>query len=174
MLSIFANKVLENVRRVLTRSEGGIHKRIDENRELLALLQQQAPAVLTRNPSIEGWLRSQDTFLNDLASAVKVDDPMRRAQKDFPRPWPVQSVVANNANQDWIRHAYPLQQITVQLQGTRHSKREDIITQAESVLERLKRGEMQGEHHDDDFGYRFNVEPTSPGPSFFDKPAVST
>lgn len=78
------------------------------------------------------------------------------------------------SNENWIRHAYPLQQITVQLQGTRHSDRKSIIAQLETVLERLKQGDMQGEQHDDDFGYRFNVEPTSPSPSFFEEPAAST
>lgn len=78
------------------------------------------------------------------------------------------------SNENWIRHAYPLQQITVHLQGTRHSDREAIIAQLVTVLERLKRGDMHGEEHDDDFGYRFSVEPTSPGPSFFDEPAAST
>lgn len=52
MLSIFTNKALENVRRILARSEGGIHKRIDESREVPALLQEQAPSVLNRNRCI--------------------------------------------------------------------------------------------------------------------------
>jgi hypothetical protein len=75
------------------------------------------------------------------------------------------------ANENWIKHAYPLQQITVQLQGTRHSDRDAIIGQLEIVLDRLKRGDVKGERHDDDFGYRFVVEPQSDGPSFFDEPA---
>lgn len=75
------------------------------------------------------------------------------------------------ANENWIKHAYPLQKITVHLQGTRHSDREAIIGQLEVVLARLKRGEVEGEVHDDDFGYRFVVEPQSKGPSFFDEPA---
>ena len=76
-------------------------------------------------------------------------------------------------SKEWIAHAYPLQQITVQLQGTRSSAREDIIAQLEEVTARLKNGDMQGTSHDDDFGYRFDVEPTSLGPSFFDEPAAS-
>ncbi len=89
MLSFFKNKTLAKVRRIIARSEGGIHKRIDENRELLELLQRQAPEVIQQNPWIEGWFRSQDNFLNDLASAVKVDDSMFKPQKDFPRSWPL-------------------------------------------------------------------------------------
>lgn len=75
------------------------------------------------------------------------------------------------ANENWMRHAYPLQKITVQLQGTRHSDRNTIIEQLEVVLARLKRGDARGEMHDDDFGYRFVVEAQSNGPSFFDEPA---
>lgn len=174
ILSIFSNKTLEKVRSILGQSEGGIYKRIDENRELVELLQKQAPTLLALNPWIVGWLKSQDTFLNDLASAVNLDDLAFGERSDFPRPWPVKSEMTSATNQDWIQHAYPLQQITVQLQGTRHSKRENIITLTETVLERLKRGEMQGEDHDDDFGYRFNVDPSSLGPSYFNKPAAKS
>lgn len=74
-------------------------------------------------------------------------------------------------NEKWTKHAYPLQQITIKLQGTRHSSRDDVIGQLETVLERLKRGEVNGTSHDDDFGYKFEVQLTSPGPSFFDTPA---
>jgi len=75
------------------------------------------------------------------------------------------------SNENWIKHAYPLQQITIQLQGTRHSNREDVIGQLETVLAKLKKGELEGVLHDDDFGYRFQVQSAVPGPSFFDAPA---
>ncbi|WP_058048818.1 hypothetical protein [Janthinobacterium sp. Ant5-2-1] len=75
------------------------------------------------------------------------------------------------SNENWIKHAYPLQQITIELQGTRHSKREDVIGQLETVLAKLKKGELEGVLHDDDFGYRFQVQPAVPGPSFFDASA---
>ncbi|WP_395009555.1 hypothetical protein [Undibacterium sp.] len=74
-------------------------------------------------------------------------------------------------NKSWVEHAYPLQQITIQLQGTRHSDRNAIIEQLETVLKRLKCGDESGESHDDDFGYRFTVELASKYPSFFDEPA---
>lgn len=71
------------------------------------------------------------------------------------------------ANERWVKHAYPLQQISIQLQGTRHSKVEEVIGQLEVVLERLKKGDRAGTSHDDDFGYRFEVQTESHGPSFF-------
>lgn len=88
MLSFFKNKVLAEVQRIVSTTEGGVHKRIDENRELLELLQSQAPEVLQRNPWIEGWLRSHDNFFNDIAATVTVDDPMFKPRKNFPRSWP--------------------------------------------------------------------------------------
>lgn len=75
------------------------------------------------------------------------------------------------ANESWTKHAYPLQQITIKLQGTRHSTRPDVIDQLETVLARLKSGDVAGTSHDDDFGYVFTVQAASPGPSFFDEPA---
>ena len=74
-------------------------------------------------------------------------------------------------NEHWIQHAYPLQQITIHLQGTRHSDRAAVIDQLETVLARLRRGDLAGADHDDDFGYRFEVVAASDGPSFFDDPA---
>lgn len=70
-------------------------------------------------------------------------------------------------SESWLAHAYPLQQITIKLQGTRHSDREAIVAQLETVLARLKAGESSGKEEDDDFGYIFEYEPASPGPSFF-------
>ncbi|QYF92535.1 hypothetical protein KY495_17555 [Massilia sp. PAMC28688] len=60
-------------------------------------------------------------------------------------------------NESWIKHAYPLQQITIKLQGTRHSSRENVINQLETVLARLKSGDVTGASHDYDFGYQFDV-----------------
>lgn len=73
--------------------------------------------------------------------------------------------------QRWIEHAYPLQQIRIELQGTRHSKRADVINQLEKVLERLRAGELSGLDCDDDFGYRFQVTEAAQE-SFFDEPAA--
>lgn len=74
------------------------------------------------------------------------------------------------SNQEWVDHAYPLQQITIQLQGTRHSDKAAVIEQLESVLARLKAGDITGCVHDDDFGYRFEYQ-AQVGSSIFDEPA---
>ncbi|WP_052504165.1 hypothetical protein [Pseudomonas oryzihabitans] len=69
--------------------------------------------------------------------------------------------------QEWIDHAYPLKQLTIKLQGTRHSDTSDIIKLLESVVAQLKAGETAGSVQDDDFGYAFKFLKESPGPSFF-------
>jgi len=73
--------------------------------------------------------------------------------------------------QVWCEHAYPLQQITIKLQGTRHSDRAEIVGQLDEVVARLKAGDVTGESSDDDFGYLFEVNGTSAGPSVFSEPA---
>lgn len=84
---------LSKVRRTLGFESGGVYKRIDENRELLELLSEQAPGLLTTHPWVVNWLQSHDEFLCQLA----VDVPLEKAlflprhphgAAAFPRPWP--------------------------------------------------------------------------------------
>jgi hypothetical protein len=72
---------------------------------------------------------------------------------------------------DWKAHAYPLQQMTIKLQSTRHTDRESIVRQLETVLLRLRSGDFSGEERDDDFGYAFTYCRAVNGSSFFDEPA---
>lgn len=172
-----SQKIVRKVQWILGRHSGGVFKRIDENRELLELLRIKAPALMTSHSWVEGWLKSQDEFLSELAAQVPLDDmqfaatPAEHPGQKFPRPWPAESV--QSASSSWIDHAYPLQQIVVQLQGTKHSDRAAIIDQLETVLARLRAGNLKGQDHDDDFGYGFAFEIESAGPSFFDAPAGS-
>lgn len=239
-------KKLKAVEDVLTRSHRGIHKRIDENRELLDLLQSRAPEFLEKHFWVEGWLRSQDEFLADLLAALPIANPIPSA--NFPRPWPtgvrapvvaatsdlttpggwglpkdivfrvtrggqvssipctfdqmleylsacgidpcrdeakVAGVIAgipveldgavmqfeqvriNGAKIAWAMNAHPLKQINIQLQGTRHSECEIILQQIQEILGRIKRGDVQGESSDDDFGYKFAVDLQTENPSIF-------
>lgn len=59
--------------------------------------------------------------------------------------------------------APPLEQLTVLLQGTRHSKRDTIVGQLEAVLKILRAGGNSREVHDDDFGYSFTYTSASSG-----------
>jgi hypothetical protein len=87
---MFGNSQKQKMRRVdevLQTSNRGIYKRIDENRELLELLQREAPELLARQPWVEGWLASQDGFLMDLAKAAGYPSK-QEFLRDYPRPWP--------------------------------------------------------------------------------------
>lgn len=183
VLALFRPEAQHGLVMVLEKVGGGVHKRVDENRELVELLRKKAPALLQEFPWAEDWLRSNDevfTALGRLATSLGANNPQFAAGPGFPRSWPESCtssakdsmpIVPATPSQRWIDNAYPLQKVTVHLQGTRHSNREDIISQLEGVLERLRAGDLVGEDHDDDYGYRFTVEPSSAGPSFFDTPA---
>jgi hypothetical protein len=78
---------------LVSRGEGGIYKRIDENRELLELLINKAPQVLVDHPQVKAWLASQDRFLLGLLEAVgEVPDAAYKKRNvghlPFPREWP--------------------------------------------------------------------------------------
>jgi len=76
-----------SITNVLLTSQRSIYKRIDENRELMELLQEKAPDFLKEHFWIEGWLKSQDAFLNDLAPFAPTDNA-RIKEGLYPRPWP--------------------------------------------------------------------------------------
>jgi hypothetical protein len=69
----------------------------------------------------------------------------------------------------WREHAYPLRQLTVRIQGTRHHDNELLATQLATVADRLRAGDIVGHHHDDDCGYAFELAESPEGPSFFDE-----
>ncbi|WP_208607054.1 MULTISPECIES: hypothetical protein [Delftia] len=174
ILTFFRPKAPPALLMVLENIGGGVHKRVDENRELLELLQQKAPQLLAECPWVNGWLRGNDEFfcaLESLATSLGVSNPGFARGPGFPRSWPEQPEMHTNAA--WIEHAYPLQQVAIHLQGTRHSHRHEVISLLEAVLSRLREGEIAGEEHDDDFGYRFSVASETHGPSFFAEPAGS-
>jgi hypothetical protein len=75
--------------------------------------------------------------------------------------------------QAWTEHAYPLQQITIRLQGTRHSERRDIVNQLQTDRARHAAGNQAGKSSDGDFRHLFEVNGASSGPSFFNQPASS-
>lgn len=66
-----------------------------------------------------------------------------------------ESFLEQQVDQEWLEQAYPLQQITITLQGTKRSDKADILSLLETVSARLKNGDSDGYSHDDDFGYSF-------------------
>jgi hypothetical protein len=84
---------LSELQRILGFTGGGVHKRIDENRELLELLQREAPEFLASHRWVEGWLSSNDDFFLALESNVPIKEGLflgqaQRQPDVFPRPWP--------------------------------------------------------------------------------------
>ncbi len=84
--------LLSRVKHILGFTGGGVQKRIDENRELLELLQREAPDFLASHACVEGWLASNDEFFVSLASSVPISEGrfLGQAQRrlgEFPRPW---------------------------------------------------------------------------------------
>ena len=81
---------VDSVRAILGWTGGGIHKRIDENRELVELLQHDG--FLDRYPWAIEWLRCHDEFLSALLAAVPIQKGLfmgaTRGGAPFPRPWP--------------------------------------------------------------------------------------
>lgn len=84
-----SKKQLAEIQAVVSRAGHGVHKRIDENREMLELLQTSAPDVLEKFPWVEGWLRAHDEFFTGLAELVEVENRAgRKSSLPYPRPWP--------------------------------------------------------------------------------------
>lgn len=80
---IFGSRIQET----LERTEGGIFKRIDENRELAELLARNAPQLLKEHPAVMTWLKSQDHFLSELAERpiFKEERCLFKPRKGLPR-----------------------------------------------------------------------------------------
>lgn len=95
-----------NVRRRMAKIEvicerlcRGVFKRVDENRELLELLQQEAPDFVERHPWIEGWLESQDEFLVQIADAAGTKNRVgEKVSIAYPRAWPGKRTEAERAS----------------------------------------------------------------------------
>jgi hypothetical protein len=89
MFDTNSKRQLAEIQAVACRIGRGVHKRIDENREMLELLQKSAPDVLEKFPWVEGWLRAHDDFFTELANVIEVENTVgRNSSLPFPRPWP--------------------------------------------------------------------------------------
>lgn len=115
------------------------------------------------------WLDDYNFKLRECQAAMH-DEAVRQTH-EVPVRFTAVVTANQKPNQAWVNHAYPLQQLTIKLQGTRHSSPESILAYLTTVTKRLNAGELTGGEHDDDHGYRFEFVKASPGPSFFDTPA---
>lgn len=126
-----------------------------------------ACALLIRKVHRQGiWLDSLSSSLRECQAALPADsDSQAHAYQASDSPQVIRA--HQKPNQAWINHAYPLQQLTIKLQGTRHTTPASIIAHLSKVTARLNAGDLTGQEHDDDFGYHFEFVKASPGPSFF-------
>lgn len=92
--------LITEVKQTLGWNEGGIYKRIDENRELLELLRRDAPVFMANNHDwVESKLQSHDEFFCALLEQVPLETArfMDQAKHEspsgrrFPRPWPIEN-----------------------------------------------------------------------------------
>lgn len=87
---------LRRIKWILGWMEGGVHKRIDENRELLDFLRRNhLECMPTEATWVEMALQSHDQFLNALVQSLPLGpDEGRFTYRalhnscSFPRPWP--------------------------------------------------------------------------------------
>ena len=75
---------LEALEKVISKTNRGIFKRIDENRELLELLYEKAPELMDKCFWIRCWIESQDEFLSKLAEISGVEN---RTYKTLEYEW---------------------------------------------------------------------------------------
>jgi hypothetical protein len=101
----------------------------------------------------------------DLVASVD-PDWQANMQKRWDTPF---ADVRLGVSQRWRAHAYPLKQLTVRVQGTRLHDKDALVGQLATVTDRLRAGDTGGHHHDDDFGYSFELTDSAEGPSFFDE-----
>lgn len=86
-----AKRQLTSIQEIINSHSRGIYKRIDEIRELMELLEQDAaPEFLGRNSWVASWLESQDAFLESLRKAAGL--PVKTSGgplEGYPRPRPL-------------------------------------------------------------------------------------
>ncbi|CAI1205885.1 Uncharacterised protein [Serratia ficaria] len=71
----------------IEKSNRGIYKRIDENRELLSLLYRDATWFMINHRWVAGWIKAQDEYLNEIAEATPQLNK-KELPVGFPMPFP--------------------------------------------------------------------------------------
>jgi len=90
MKQFFKSRPSKELAFALEVAGGGVHKRIDENREFLELLQEKASQLLSECPWVVGWIQSHDEFFTALAETPEMTrlQPRFKTRPGFPRSWP--------------------------------------------------------------------------------------
>lgn len=87
MRGFFVRVFSGRISALFEKAEGGIFKRIDENRELAIMLYKHAPDFLRDNPQAVRILQSQDCFMSELAKQpiYKAERCLFKPRKGLPR-----------------------------------------------------------------------------------------
>lgn len=132
-----SKKMIANLIHVIQNSEGGIEKRIDENRELFLTIVTEAPELLMKRPWIKGWLESQEQYLISISKSTNTP-----IDYSLIRPW---------------HEPENFNIIKITAQTPAKEGKESLIFQLESAIRFLKEGKAKGIEHDDDFGFIFET-----------------
>lgn len=132
------NRKLNSLIEVIKNSEGGMEKRLDENRELLETIIRDSPSLLEDNPWIVHWIRSTEQYLLKVYGAANIDIDVKRI-RPFPRITPPKT--------------YKIVKVVAQTTKDNSS----LIRQLESAIHYLKKGNSKGVDHDDDIGFTFET-----------------
>ena len=81
------NRKLNSLIEVIKNSEGGIEKRLDENRELLETIIRDSPTLLKDNLWIVHWIRSTEQYLLKVSGAANIEIDVKRI-RPFPKVTP--------------------------------------------------------------------------------------
>lgn len=135
---MFKNRKFENLAKVIKQSEGGIEKRLDENRELLELIIRESPNLLKDNPHIVHHFKSTEQYILKVSGAANIDIDVKRI-----RPFPE---LASPKTFNVVR---------VVAQSTKDNS--SLIRQLEAAIHYLQKGFSKGVDHDDDIGFTFET-----------------
>ncbi|MIE72715.1 hypothetical protein EL06_25845 [Salmonella enterica subsp. diarizonae] len=135
---MFTNRKFDNLVKVIKQSEGGIEKRLDENRELLETIIRESPNLLKDNPCIVHWFQSTEQWIFNVSVAANINIDIKRI-----RPFPE------------ITPPKTFNIVKVVAQTTKDNS--SLIRQLESAIHYLKKGNSKGVEHDDDIGFTFET-----------------
>lgn len=85
------NRKLNSLIEVIKNSEGGIEKRLDENRELLETIIRASPSLLESNHWIVHWILSTEQYLLKVSGAANIEIDVNRI-RPFPNVKPYFSI----------------------------------------------------------------------------------
>lgn len=176
------NADLRRLRQIIEVTGHGVTMRVEENRHLMEGLQQHFPAIFTTHAWMADVIRCNDQFFMALATQTC---PMRlnndgtiEVSHGTLRAWPAAVPVHTTAPADYRPHqlpqaGYPLQQLTIRVQGLKLTSVDRLVGEIEHAIVQLKAGTRTYERHDGFVGYQLELEPQGTEPLNWRKSGTS-